>query len=60
MDCYEFYKQSHRETFLTVYTSWYQDVNTEEIKVGKKETCQDGTNSYKKYMALWHDPAVRK
>lgn len=33
--------------FLRVYTSFYQNVNTEEIKVEKKETWQDSTNSYK-------------
>ena len=60
MDCYEFYKQSHRETVLRVYTSFYQDVNTEEIKVEKKETWQDSTNSYKKYVAIWHKSAIRK
>lgn len=33
--------------FLRVYTSFYQDVNTEEIKVEKKETWLDSINSYK-------------
>ena len=46
--------------FLRVYTSFYQDVNAEEIKVDKNETWQDSTNSYKKYMAIWHNSAVRK
>lgn len=55
-----FINSAMEKHFLRVYTVFMQDVNTEDIKVEKKETWQDGTNSFEKYVALCHSPAIRK